>query len=303
MIAPPGFTVRPGTLDDAPAAAQLINAFERAYLAEPDTVDSDEVASWWAHVELERDTRFSFDADGRLVGAAALYERRGGELDLDGFVHPEAQGHGLGGAMVAWLEEEAVRRGRTVARTSVITADSAAARLMEARGYACVRHFYRMAIDLDGPPLDPEWPAGFEVSAFRPGDEEVVHAVLEEAFSDHWGQEAHDLEHWRKHTAGAPWWDPSLVYVVREGDEVVAAEVNAIRFGGGWIGTLGVRAPWRGHGLGRALLLTAFAEFHRRGETRVALAVDAGNETGATHLYESVGMWVAWQADVWEKRL
>ena len=32
MIAPPGFTVRPGILDDAPAAAQLVNAFERAYL-------------------------------------------------------------------------------------------------------------------------------------------------------------------------------------------------------------------------------------------------------------------------------
>jgi hypothetical protein len=35
----------------------------------------------------------------------------------------------------------------------------------------------------------------------------------------------------------------------------------------------------------------------------VSLAVDAGNETGATHLYESVGMRVVWQADVYEKRL
>ena len=67
--------------------------------------------------------------------------------------------------------------------------------------------------------------------------------------------------------------------------------------------TLGTLEPWRGQGLGRALLLHAFGELYRRGERRVALAVDAGNETGATHLYESVGMRVAWQADVYEKRL
>jgi hypothetical protein len=36
---------------------------------------------------------------------------------------------------------------------------------------------------------------------------------------------------------------------------------------------------------------------------RAYLAADAGNETSATHLYESVGMRVAWQADVYEKRM
>jgi ribosomal protein S18 acetylase RimI-like enzyme len=77
--------------------------------------------------------------------------------------------------------------------------------------------------------------------------------------------------------------------------------MNAFRFGGGWVGTVGTLGPWRGRGLGRALLLEAFGEFHRRGEPRVSLAVDAGNETGATHLYESVGMRVVWQADVYEK--
>ena len=76
-----------------------------------------------------------------------------------------------------------------------------------------------------------------------------------------------------------------------------------MRFGGGWVGTLGTRKPRRGKGLGRALLLTAFGEFYRRGETLVRLAVDAGNETGATQLYESVGMRVALQADVYEKHV
>jgi ribosomal protein S18 acetylase RimI-like enzyme len=69
------------------------------------------------------------------------------------------------------------------------------------------------------------------------------------------------------------------------------------------VGALGVRRPWRGRGLGRALLLRTFAEFRRRGVTRVTLGVDAENPTGATRLYESVGMDVELEAVVYEKTL
>jgi ribosomal protein S18 acetylase RimI-like enzyme len=58
----------------------------------------------------------------------------------------------------------------------------------------------------------------------------------------------------------------------------------------GWIGALGVRDRWRKRGIGLALLQHAFAEFHRRGLTKVGLGVDASNPTGATRLYERAGM-------------
>ena len=303
MNAPDGFTARPGTLEDAAAASELMNAFDRAYLEEPDTVDAAEVSGWWARIELDRDSRFYFDVGGRLAGTAALYSRNEGRLDLDAYVLPEQSGNGLGGAMVDWLEEETTRRGAEVARTSAITADRAAARLLDERGFESVRHFYRMSIELSAPPPEPEWPDGFIVSTLQPGDEEVLHAVTEETFAEHWGYEHRPFGEWRKHNIDREWWDPSLVYLVREGNEVVAAEISAIRFGSGWVNTVGTRKPWRGQGLGRALLLQAFGELYGRGERRVALAVDAGNETGATHLYESVGMRIAWQADVYEKHL
>jgi ribosomal protein S18 acetylase RimI-like enzyme len=57
---------------------------------------------------------------------------------------------------------------------------------------------------------------------------------------------------------------------------------------------------FRGRGLGRALLLTAFAEFHRRGERKVSLGVDASNPSGAVALYESVGMSTHHQAALYE---
>jgi mycothiol synthase len=303
VIAPEGFTARPITAEDAAAVAELMNAFERTHVEEPDTVDAGEVASWWLRIELEHDSRLYLDETGTVVASAALYQRVGDSLDLDGFVHPDWTGHGLGGAMIEWLEEETVRRGFGRARTSALTADRAAGRLLSVRSYTAVRRFYRMAIDLAAPPPEPEWPPGFAVAAFRPGEEEILHDVTEEAFAEHWGHEHRDLADWRKTVFGASWWDPSLVHLVRQGDEVVAAAVNAVRFGGGFVGTIGTLKPWRGRGIGRALLLTAFGEFYRRGEARVTLAVDAGNETGATHLYESVGMRVVWQADAYEKHV
>ena len=71
----------------------------------------------------------------------------------------------------------------------------------------------------------------------------------------------------------------------------------------GWVGMLGVRRPWRRRGLGELLLRTAFAEFARHGETRVGLGVDAESETGATRLYESAGMTLAFRINVFRKDL
>ncbi len=56
-------------------------------------------------------------------------------------------------------------------------------------------------------------------------------------------------------------------------------------------------------GLGKNLLLAAFGEFHRRGRRGAALDVDAHSLTGATRLYESVGMAEVHQNAVYLKEL
>jgi mycothiol synthase len=91
--------------------------------------------------------------------------------------------------------------------------------------------------------------------------------------------------------------------LVHDGDEIAATVECARRFEMGWVGMLGVRPGWRRRGLGELLLRTAFAQFARRGETRVGLGVDAQNETGATRLYERAGMSVAFQITVFRKDL
>jgi mycothiol synthase len=67
--------------------------------------------------------------------------------------------------------------------------------------------------------------------------------------------------------------------------------------------SLGVRPAWRGRGVGRALLLAAFGELQRRGIPAVELGVDLENQTGATRLYEQVGMRAVRRAERWEKEL
>ncbi len=100
--------------------------------------------------------------------------------------------------------------------------------------------------------------------------------------------------------------DPGLWFLAEAGDDVAGialcrprpAEADA-----GVIRVLGVRRPWRRKGVGRALLLHAFAEFRRRGMRAAVLGVDAESLTGAQRLYASAGMHVARQSDVFELRL
>ena len=158
-----------------------------------------------------------------------------------------------------------------------------------------------MAIDLDDEPSAPEWPEGF-TWALEPDRAEELFEALEEAFADHWGHEPRTFEEWAAHNGPL---DDRLCYVVRTaGGEVAAAQIcDEERFGAGLVAVLGVRPAWRRHGLGEALLRQAFHDLAARGQRRVGLGVDAENTTGATRLYERVGMSIAWRDDAYEKVL
>ena len=157
-----------------------------------------------------------------------------------------------------------------------------------------------MVIELDEEPEPPAWPEGFDVATLVPGEERVLHEVLEEAFEDHWGHQHRPFEEWIDARA----LEHELCFLVRSGDAVAAgAECKRELFGMGWVDVLGTRREYRRKGVGDALLRHAFGELYRRGARRVGLGVDAENPTGATRLYERVGMRVASQADVYAKKL
>src|SRR5205823_13365822 len=114
-------------------------------------------------------------------------------------------------------------------------------------------------------------PDGFAIDAFRPEDARSWHAAANEAFSEEWGFTPLPFDQWWEMRSTADDFDPTLWFVVRDGDEIAAfARCEAGRRGGGFVGMLGVRKPWRRRGLGLALLRHAFREFHLRGAARVS---------------------------------
>jgi mycothiol synthase len=289
--------VRPVTRSDYPAVAELFRSVEVDVLPRPTDLTADVVGGWLQTVALETNT-WLFEEDGQLV-AGAFGQVRGDRGNCAGAVRPSARGRGLGGRLVDLLEERIREEGAPRIHNNTLAADSAATELLESRGYADVRRFWEMGIDFDGEVPEQAVP----VATFREDDARATHAALEEAFAEHWGHEPETFEEWWERQRGRATFDPSAWFVIHDGDEIAAVSRNDIFEARGHVGTLGVRPAWRGRGYGRALLLHSFREFQRRGLPRATLGVDAANATGATQLYETVGMRVEMELIVWEKIL
>lgn len=303
-------TRRAATMADLPEVLALAQASDLALIGESDWTEAD-LREEWRDYDVERDV-FLLELEGRLAGYAAFESRGGGRMLVDGYVHPGLTGNGVGAELLRVTELRAredaasVPAGeRVYIQNAALASDPAAPALYAAHGYEPARHFWRMVIDLEGAP-EPRVPAGIELRLLRdPEERRALHETLEEAFEDHWEHRRRSFEEWSKKVFDVEGYDPSLVWVALEGAELVAGNVCYWKRHGewGWVGILGVRAPWRRRGVAEALLETAFAEFLRRGERRVALGVDAQSATGATRLYEKAGMRVFWEAVVYEKEL
>ncbi|MBK9925560.1 MAG: GNAT family N-acetyltransferase [Anaerolineales bacterium] len=161
-----------------------------------------------------------------------------------------------------------------------------------------------MHIDLTTPPPVVVFPDGIELRPFvREEHSLAVLAAQNEAFRDHWGSHDMTLEQLELRKFAREDFDPSLWMIAWDGDQVAGFSQNRYRMGIGWIGTLGVRRPWRKKGLGYSLLVHSFGEFYKRGTKTIGLGVDASNPTGATRLYQKAGMHAASEFVTYEKEL
>jgi ribosomal protein S18 acetylase RimI-like enzyme len=262
----------------------------------------EETRHLWRHANLGV-SRLVETADG-VTAAVAVVVDRGKDRQAWVVVHPDFTERGLGTALVARTEEDARAAGAKKLKPGAMAENHAARELLERHGFREARHYYGMRIDLDRPPSAPVWPSGIEASTFRPDDARAFHQALGESFEEEWGFHHPPFEEWKRERLDAPETDTSLWFLVREGDEVAAvARCDPHHEGGGWVGALGVRKPWRRRGIGLALLQHVFVEFHGRGEAHVGLGVDTQNPSGATRLYERAGMRVVNEDVVFEKEL
>ena len=292
----------PAVAADAAAVAEVVAAMESSLYGES-TFSQGDLEAEWSHLDIGRNARVVRDGD-RVVGYGALHELA--ELcRAEGFVHPDAHGLGIGRLIATGLEQEAAGRGARRIQNNVLEADTAARDLLEAMGYRAVRVFREMRIELEDPPPRPEWPDGLCAVPFDPKrDARAFHAAQEEAFADSWDFTPRDFESWSKVHLANERFDPALWCVVCAGDEIAAGTIcTGDTFGGGFVQMLFTRRPWRGQGVGAALLADSFGRFWKRGERSVGLSVDAASDTGAFRLYERAGMTPALGWVMYEKTL
>jgi mycothiol synthase len=301
--------VRPPRLDEAGALADLINRDAQELFGEQDETP-ESIALWLTGPGLDPET------DSRVAVAAGGLR---GYVDID--AHPDptywvdlrvppSEDAVVRRSLIDWAEERAAERGAgkqgALVRFFTASVDRPTKEELEARGYRLIRHSYRMRIDFEGEPAQPQWPDGVTVRIATGADAQIAYDVQQETFEDSWEHHPDPFDEWSHWMTSYDGFDPSLWFMAEAGQEVVGislCRMHEAEEGLGWVRVLGVRRPWRRRGLGRALLLHTFHEFRQRGVTAVALGVDAESLTGANRLYEAAGMRVVRQHDIYEQEL
>ena len=310
----PGLRLRPVQWSDLESVTQLVYDVCEADGDTTVAVTAEEMKHEWETpgFQLERDAFLVETVDGRVVGFEEFSNtHKHAVLHTDGYVHPEFKGRGIGTSLLRAVEQRASEEMALAApdvrvslRSTTDNKDLEGHTLHRNEGYQPLRYHWRMEIVLNDPPIEPDLPEGIELRPFVRGEHDVaVWQAQNESFRDHWGSHDVTFEEWQRSRFGDPEFDPSLWKIAWDGEQVAGISLNRYRMGIGWIRTLGVRRPWRKRGLGEALLLHSFAEFYRRGTRTIGLGVDAQNPTGATRLYQKVGMYAASEFITFEKEL
>ncbi len=287
---------------------ELVHAKEQHYFGRSET-NTQEILGTLSAPELggPRGTAGLWEGD-RLVAALlafnGLQHERGLYLDL--FIGESASDREL---LAARLIEAGERYGATLSAPSgaqvkveSFAGDEQTEAVLAERDYERHRVYLRMRIDFTGPVPTPRPPGGLQVRQMHDDRWPEVHDVVTQSFQDHYDSHPLPLDMFRQaninETTDFGRW--SLVY---DANTCIGVCIASRRFepaGLGYVETLGVLREYRGRGIGRFLLLDSFARDAAAGMSGSSLHCDATNPTGATALYQSVGMhpdheYIAWR--------
>ncbi|MGD8624272.1 MAG: GNAT family N-acetyltransferase [Anaerolineae bacterium] len=297
--------------EDLPALVDLINqadavdGLERA--TTPEEMDRE---LSWPNYQADTDCFLAW-AGGRLVGYADFFLRNNGNSRYpsifysEGVVHPRWRRQGLGRRLMDTLFRRAdarlaeIEQGPVYFQVGCRQVEPDRRALFQGLGLARVRYFVNMDRPIDNGLPSVDLPDGFRLRPFDlERDAETVWRVDTEAFQDHWGYTGFPLEeflHWLEQ----PNFRPELCVLAEEegGGQVVGIGLNKIdpkwiaKTGRqeGYINTLAVLRPYRGRGLGTALLAQSLRTLRQAGMSAAHLTSDAENLTGAMRIYQGVG--------------
>ncbi|HET6596245.1 MAG TPA: GNAT family N-acetyltransferase [Anaerolineales bacterium] len=319
---PEGFTVRGAQAEDVESALELFNAWALSVMQEKEITDAHAVRNEWNSpgFDPESDIRLVFAPNGEMAGYVEVWTTVKPPVHpwIWGRVHPNYEDMGIGTWLLQWAEMRALKAlpelpegPRFAPRVGTYRQAEKPKKLFADMGYHHIRSSYTMIIEMQEPVPEPLFPEGITLRTYNAQtDTAATYRAVEDSFLDHFGfvkQPFEDALKRFRHFWEDEDSDPTLMFLAMDGDEI--AGINLCRPHAfddpqmGFVGTLGVRRPWRKRGLGLALLRHSFNEFYRRGKRKVGLGVDAQNLTGALRLYENAGMHVHHVFDQYEKEL
>jgi mycothiol synthase len=305
---PQGLLARPLTAEDLAALSGLQEIAEKV----DDTGEHwspEDLAEYWLNdlIDLAQDSVAVLTAEGALVGwatAFALPEFRDAyRVDLEGAVHPEWRGRGVGRALLGWqlargAEMHADRHPEAPAKLTVAahtTMPSLEAMLRRA-GLTPERWYFLMERPLTDLPQVAE-PAGVELVPYARDRDDEVRRTHNASFTEHHGSAARDAQTWKTFFTGARSFRPDLsVLALADGGVVgyvlayvVEADTLATGVPETVLGQIGVLPAARGKGIAKATIGAALRAAAAAGCERAGLQVDSENVTGALRLYEGLG--------------
>lgn len=306
-------------IEDAAATAELFMAMEQADPVDEAFNEQDFVEEFSGpRADLDRGS-IGIYAGARLVAAGWLLHKtaaRNGDLaaweySLEGGVHPDFIGRGLGRRILHELTEKAaqVRNADAPGIPGVLKAGVDELRprsiaLLTAAGFETWRYFLRMRRDLRA-----EVPAGaaptevvavsatVEVRPYRSSDDDAVRQVSNEAWADHWGSTPMDQATWRAQFAESASFRPAHSRVALMAGAIVGfvlvsefdADTEQRGYRTGYNSRVGTLRPARGRSIASTLLADCLESLAAAGYRCAELDVDAESPTGAGPLYERAG--------------
>jgi mycothiol synthase len=309
VTVPDGYLIRPAIREDIDDVAELCAACDLIDVGFEDPVREAILEMWrLSGLDLASDTVLVFSRDGTIAGYAEAVGTHP-EVAIEGFgrVHPDHRGRGLGRFLMNWIEHRAAEHASAAGGPCKLwndlpCVDADAAGMLTAHGYVHVRTFRHMERTLAADETPTEPPPGIRFRTFDEGRDEIkAHEVWLGSFSDHFGFAEGSFEEFTHDFFGGPGFEPDLMLLAEEDGETVGMNWSVVLGEVGWVNIVGVLKPWRGKGIATALLERAFCDLAARGCTSVRLNVDGSNETGATRLYERIGMTVRREWCLFEK--
>jgi mycothiol synthase len=321
---PRGHTWRRITLDDVPAAARLVAAYDLAHTGQSAGALADVAADLASsEIDLATGSWLVLDAAGALCAlGAAFVDPTAREVYLDAYVLPDGA---YAVSLARWVVEQSVAQAVAeaapaggdgwTAHAGCHQGDAVISGALRGAGLARARTFlrYRAEHDPGARPAPADPGPGVVVRRVRPEGEpgcledlRALHHVLDTAFLDHYHPQARSYEEWLTYQREASGYAPDQWWLAEVGGVPAGGLIGSNRLADdnrGFIRSLGVLREFRGRGLAKALLRTAFADDIARGRTATELGVDSESPTGATHLYASVGMRPTHAIDYFERAL